>query len=176
MRVWSERVYGIPPEQIIGSSARTNFELRESGLVLTKTLELLFVDDKEGKPVAIHQFIGRRPIACFGNSDGDKEMAPVSSGKLVEALENVPMRGWVVVDMLTDWNVVWSTGGSNSVSNAKSCIFGKWLAEDIMDGGVLDRFQSTLEISEDGAVSGIRPLIGTAARRLLWPRMLRSGR
>lgn len=74
MRVWSERVYGIPPEQVVGSSSRTRFELRDSGPVLVKTLEYLFVDDKEGKPIGIHQFIGRRPIACFGNSDGDKAM------------------------------------------------------------------------------------------------------
>ncbi len=139
MRVWSERVYGIPPEQIIGSSARTKFELRESGPALVKTLEHLFVDDKEGKPVGIHQFIGRRPIACFGNSDGDKAMmeyttinnprpslglivhhtdgqreyaydkAPKSSGKLIDALVDAPIRGWKVVDMEKDWGVVWKS-------------------------------------------------------------------
>lgn len=138
MRVWSERVYGIPPEQVIGSSARTKFELRESGPALVKTLEHLFVDDKEGKPVGIHQFIGRRPIACFGNSDGDKAMmeyttinnphpsfgmivhhtdpdreyaydhSPKSSGRLVDALADAPERGWVVVDMEKDWNLVWT--------------------------------------------------------------------
>ncbi len=74
MRVWSERVYEIPPEQVVGSSSRTKFELRENGPALVKTMEHLFVDDKEGKPVGIHQFIGRRPIACFGNSDGYKAM------------------------------------------------------------------------------------------------------
>jgi phosphoglycolate phosphatase-like HAD superfamily hydrolase len=137
MRVWSERVYGIPPEQVIGSHAKTKFELRDAGPVLVKTMEHLFVDDKEGKPVAIHQFIGRRPIACFGNSDGDKAMleyttinnprpslglivhhtdaareyaydsAPKSSGKLIEALNDAPKRGWLVVDMEKDWNKVW---------------------------------------------------------------------
>ncbi len=61
MRVWTERVYGIPPEQVVGSTARTKFELRENGPVLVKTLDYLFVDDKIGKPVGIHQFIGRRP-------------------------------------------------------------------------------------------------------------------
>jgi phosphoglycolate phosphatase-like HAD superfamily hydrolase len=138
MRVWSERVYGIPPEQVIGSTSRTKFELRDGTPVLFKTMEHLFVDDKEGKPVGIHQFIGRRPIACFGNSDGDKAMMeyttinnphtsfglivhhtdaereyaydakPRSSGKLVDALNDAPMRGWTVVDMKTDWQKVFA--------------------------------------------------------------------
>jgi phosphoglycolate phosphatase-like HAD superfamily hydrolase len=136
MRVWAERVYGIPPEQVIGSTARTKFELRDSGPVLVKTLEHAFVDDKAGKPVGIHQFIGRRPIACFGNSDGDQAMLqyttiknprpsfglivhhtdgereyaydaiPKSSGKLVEALAEAPKRGWTVVDMKNHWKRV----------------------------------------------------------------------
>lgn len=133
MRVFSERVYGVPPEQVVGSNARTVYELREDGPVLVKTMDDLFIDDKAGKPVAIHQFIGRRPIACFGNSDGDKQMLeyttidnprpslgllvhhtdadreyaydakPKSSGKLVEALADAPERGWIVVDMQKDW-------------------------------------------------------------------------
>lgn len=136
MRVWSERVYGIPPEQVIGSTARTRFEFRDGKPVLIKTTEHLFVDDKEGKPVGIHQFIGRRPVMCFGNSDGDKAMLeyttvgnprpgfglivhhtdadreyaydakPKSSGKLVEALADAPKRGWTVVDMKKDWKRV----------------------------------------------------------------------
>ena len=136
MRVWAERVYGIPPEQVVGSTAQTRFELRESGPVLVKTLEHLFVDDKAGKPVAIHQFIGRRPIASFGNSDGDLAMLqyttiknprpsfgllvhhtdaqreyaydskPKSSGKLVEALQEASERGWTVVDMKQDWTTI----------------------------------------------------------------------
>jgi len=136
MRVFAERVYGIPPEQVIGSNTRTVFELRDSGPVLVKTMKDLFIDDKSGKPVAIYQFLGRRPIACFGNSDGDKAMleyttinnphpsfglivhhtdaereyaydsSPKSSGKLVEALANAPKRGWIVVDMKTDWEKV----------------------------------------------------------------------
>jgi phosphoglycolate phosphatase-like HAD superfamily hydrolase len=136
MRVWVERVYGIPPEQVVGSTARTKYELRDSGPVLIKTLEYLFVNDKQGKPVGIHQFIGRRPVFCCGNSDGDQAMLqyttinnPLSSfglivhhtdaereyaydaitkstGKLVEALKEAPSRGWIVVDMKQDWNAV----------------------------------------------------------------------
>ena len=138
MRVFAERVYGIPPEQVIGSNTRTVFELRDSGPVLVKTMKDLFIDDKSGKPVAIHQFLGRRPIACFGNSDGDKAMleyttinnphpsfgliihhtdadreyaydsSPKSSGKLVEALADAPKRGWIVVDMKADWEKIFT--------------------------------------------------------------------
>jgi phosphoglycolate phosphatase-like HAD superfamily hydrolase len=136
MRVWSERVYGIPPEQVVGSAGRAKYELTPDGPILVKTLDYLFVDDKEGKPVGIHEFIGRRPIAAFGNSDGDKAMLeyttienprpslgiiihhtdadreyaydahPKSSGKLVEALQEAPQRGWFVVDMKNDWKQV----------------------------------------------------------------------
>jgi heat shock protein HslJ/phosphoglycolate phosphatase-like HAD superfamily hydrolase len=184
MRVWTERVYGIPPEQVVGSSSRTKFELRESGPVLTKTLDHLFVDDKEGKPVGIHQFIGRRPIACFGNSDGDKAMmeyttinnlrpsfglivhhtddqreyaydaAPKSSGKLVDALIDAPKRGWTIVDMAKDWKVVWNIPSEPEATNSTKRIVGKWLAEDIAGGGVVDGVQTTLEVSNDGTVSG----------------------
>jgi heat shock protein HslJ/phosphoglycolate phosphatase-like HAD superfamily hydrolase len=184
MRVWSERVYGIPPEQVVGSTSRTKFEMRENGPVLVKTMEHLFVDDKEGKPVGIHQFIGRRPIACFGNSDGDKAMleyttinnprpsfgllihhtdadreyaydqAPKSSGKLVDALADAPKRGWIVVNMQKDWKEIWSPSMSDASSENQKKLFGKWLAEDIAGGGVIDNAQSTLEISEDGSVSG----------------------
>ena len=138
MRVFAERVYGIPPEQVIGSNTRTVFELRDSGPVLVKTMNDLFIDDKSGKPVAIYQFLGRRPIACFGNSDGDKAMleyttinnphpsfglivhhtdadreyaydsSPKSSGKLVEALADAPKRGWIVVDMKADWEKIFT--------------------------------------------------------------------
>jgi phosphoserine phosphatase len=133
MRVWSERVYGIPPEQVIGTTGRTRFELRDDGPALVKTLDHLFVDDKDGKPAAIHHFLGRRPIACFGNSDGDLAMLqyttvgnprptlgvivhhtdadreyaydahPKGTGRLVEALAEAPSRGWTVVDMRRDW-------------------------------------------------------------------------
>jgi phosphoglycolate phosphatase-like HAD superfamily hydrolase len=138
MRVVTERLYGIPPEQVIGSSTRPVYELRASGPVLVKTMDNLFIDDRDGKPVGIHQRIGRRPIACFGNSDGDKAMLeyttinnprpslglivhhtdaereyaydakPKSSGKLAEALAEAPKRGWVVADMKNDWATVFS--------------------------------------------------------------------
>ena len=139
MRVWVERVYGIPPEQVVGSTARTIFELGAAGPVLTKTMDYLFVNDKGGKPVGIHQFIGRRPTLCCGNSDGDHEMLQyttinnprpsfglivhhtdaereyayaarsTSTGKLVEALAAAPSRGWCVVDMKQDWNTIFAT-------------------------------------------------------------------
>jgi phosphoglycolate phosphatase-like HAD superfamily hydrolase len=135
MRVWVEGVYGIPPEQVVGSTARTTFELRDSGPVLVKTLDYLFVDDKAGKPVGIHQFIGRRPIACFGNSDGDQAMLQYTTinnprpsfglivhhtdgerefaytgkelwGSLIDALKEAPQRGWTVVSMKEDWKTI----------------------------------------------------------------------
>jgi len=138
LRVWTERAYGIPPEQVVGSTGRVTYELRETGPVLVKTLDHLFVDDKAGKPAGIHQFIGRRPIAVFGNSDGDKQMLeygtinnprpslgvivrhtdaereyqydvnPKSSGTLVEALKDAPQRGWTVVSMKDDWKTIFS--------------------------------------------------------------------
>ena len=74
MRAWSEKVYGIPPEQVIGSSIKTKFEMRDGAPVLVRLPEVDFIDDKDGKPVGIQEFIGRRPIAAFGNSDGDLQM------------------------------------------------------------------------------------------------------
>jgi phosphoglycolate phosphatase-like HAD superfamily hydrolase len=136
MRVWVERVYGIPHERVVGSTARPSFELRDGVPVLTKSLEHLFVNDKHAKPVGIHQFIGRRPIMCCGNSDGDHAMLQYttignprpsfglivhhtdsereyaydaqtkSTGKLVAALAEAPARGWHVVDMKRDWKTV----------------------------------------------------------------------
>ena len=74
MRPWTEKVYGIPPEQVVGSSSKTKFEMRDGKPVLVRLPEIDFIDDKAGKPVGIHQHIGRRPIAAFGNSDGDQQM------------------------------------------------------------------------------------------------------
>ncbi|MFN7877907.1 MAG: META domain-containing protein [Pirellula sp.] len=179
IRVWSEQVYGIPPENVIGSTGQTKFEIRDGKPVLIKTLDYVFVNDKEGKPVAIHQHIGRRPIACFGNSDGDLAMlkyttihnprpsfglivhhtdgereyaydaAPPSSGKLVTALQGAPIYGWSVVNMKRDWEKVW-----NESASASGVPLGKWLVEDIGGHGVVDSAQSTIEFSADDTVSG----------------------
>jgi hypothetical protein len=80
MRAWVEQVYDIPPEQVIGSSVKTKFELRDGKPVLVRLPELNFNNDKAGKPVAINEYIGRRPIAAFGNSVGDKEMLEYTQG------------------------------------------------------------------------------------------------
>jgi phosphoglycolate phosphatase-like HAD superfamily hydrolase len=133
MRVFAEKVYGIPPEQVIGSSIVTKFEMVAGVPVLTRLPELNFMDDNVGKPVSINMHIGRRPIAAFGNSDGDLQMLqwttastgprfgllvhhtdPVreyayeasSMGKLEVALTEAAARGWTVVDMKNDWNRV----------------------------------------------------------------------
>jgi phosphoserine phosphatase len=140
MRPWVERVYGIPPEQVIGSSIKTRFELRDGEPVLVRLPEINFIDDKEGKPVAIHQHIGRRPIAAFGNSDGDLQMLQWTTagegrrlgviirhtdadrewaydreshiGRLDKALDEAAERGWVVVDMKEDWGRVYGLDSS----------------------------------------------------------------
>ena len=80
MRPWTEKVYGIPPEQVVGSSVKTKFEMRDGKPVLVRLPELNFNDDKDGKPVGINQHIGRRPIAAFGNSDGDQQMLEYTQG------------------------------------------------------------------------------------------------
>jgi hypothetical protein len=74
MRPWAERAYGVPPEQVVGSSIKTKFELRDGKAVLVRLPDLDFIDDKDGKPVGINQHIGHRPVAAFGNSDGDRQM------------------------------------------------------------------------------------------------------
>jgi phosphoserine phosphatase len=135
MRPWAERVYGIPPEQVVGSSIKTQFEMRDGVPVLVREAEINFIDDKAGKPVGINQHIGRRPIAAFGNSDGDLEMLQwttagdgarfalivhhtdadrewaydreSSIGRLDKALDEAQARGWTVVDMASDWGVIY---------------------------------------------------------------------
>jgi len=135
MRAFAERVYGVPPEQVIGSSIKTGFELRDGKATLVRKPELNFFDDKTGKPIAINQSIGRRPIIAVGNSDGDFEMlqwtteAPgrrlgiivrhddaareyaydrdSSVGRLARALDEAPARGWVVVSMQADWETIY---------------------------------------------------------------------
>jgi phosphoserine phosphatase len=131
MRPWVEAVYGIPPEQVVGSSIVTNFELRDGKPVLVRQPKLNFIDDKEGKPVGINQHIGRRPIAAFGNSDGDLQMLQWTCldrqpsfclyvhhtdaerewaydrqshvGQLDEGLDAAAENGWPVADMKRDW-------------------------------------------------------------------------
>ncbi|MGI9472717.1 MAG: META domain-containing protein [Rubripirellula sp.] len=178
MRAWAEEAYGIPPEQVIGSMGEVKFEMRSGEPVLLKQGSVAFIDDKAGKPVGIHRRIGRRSVAAFGNSDGDKEMLewttvgrspsfglivhhtdakreyaydadPKSSGKLVVALADAPKRGWFVVDMAKDWNQVFLTGDSRDALYQQA-----WLVEDIEGKGVVDRAQSTVAFSPDGMVSG----------------------
>ena len=136
MRVWTERVYGIPPEQVVGTTGKVRYELREGKPELTKTTDYIFVNDKAGKPAGIHEHIGRRPVMCVGNSDGDQAMLeyttianprpslgvlihhtdgereyrydtePPSTGKLISALHAAGEHGWTVVDMKVDWNTI----------------------------------------------------------------------
>jgi hypothetical protein len=134
MRPFTEKAYGIPPEQMIGSSIKLKYELRGDKPVLMRLPEIDFIDDKAGKPAGIQKFLGRRPIAAFGNSDGDYEMLrwttagigprlglivhhtdgereyaydrESSVGRLKTALDEATPRGWLVVDMKSDWKVV----------------------------------------------------------------------
>ena len=136
MRPWADAVYGIPPEQIVGSSIKTKFEMRQDGPVLVRLPEINFIDDKEGKPVGINSHIGRRPVAAFGNSDGDLQMLQwttagqgarlallvhhtdaerewaydrkSSIGKLDRGLDEAAKRGWVVVSMKDDWKRIFA--------------------------------------------------------------------
>lgn len=134
MRPWTERVYGVPPEQVVGSSGGLKYKLRDGQPVLVKLPSVVLNDDKEGKPVGIQRHIGRRPIAAFGNSDGDFEMlvwttsAPGARlglivhhddaerefaydrkshiGKLDRGLNEAGARGWTRVSMKNDWNTI----------------------------------------------------------------------
>jgi hypothetical protein len=141
MRRFAERIYGIPPEQVIGSSGIVKFEIGADGKpVLAKIAEVEFVNDGPGKPVAINRFIGRRPIAAFGSSDGDLQMLQwVCSGvetrlclyvnhtdgerewaydrisqvgKLDEGPDEAAVNGWTVVDMKADWKTVFIEHGT----------------------------------------------------------------
>ncbi len=138
MRPWSERIYGVPPEQVVGSSIKTRFEMRQGRPELFRLPEVNFIDDKAGKPVGINEFIGRRPIAAFGNSDGDLEMLQWTTmsggrrlglivhhtdaereyaydrdtefGKLDKALDAAAVNKWTVADMKKDWKVIFPPG------------------------------------------------------------------
>ena len=135
MRPWVERVYGIPPERVVGSSIKVKFEMRANGPVLVYLPEFDFVNDKERKVVSIDKFIGRRPVMAFGNSDGDLQMLQWTAagsgarfmglihhtdaerewsydrkspiGGLDKALDEARMKGWTVVDMKRDWKVIY---------------------------------------------------------------------
>jgi phosphoserine phosphatase len=138
MRVFSEQVYGVPPEQVIGSSIRTKYEVRDGKPVIVRLPEIEFIDDKAGKPAGINRYIGRKPILAFGNSDGDFQMleyttsAPgprlglivhhddgereyaydrkSSVGRLERGLDEAAQRGWVIVSMKDDWRRVFDGG------------------------------------------------------------------
>ena len=134
MRSWTENVYGIPPEQIVGSSIKTKFEIRDGKPVIVKLPELNFIDDKAGKPAAIQHHIGQRPIAAFGNSDGDLQMLQWTAagngshfclyihhtdakrewaydrqshiGRLDKGLDEAKAKSWTVVNMKDDWKFI----------------------------------------------------------------------
>jgi len=134
MRPWSEKVYGIPPEQVVGSSIKTTFEMKDGAPTLFRLPQVNFIDDKTGKPVGIQQHIGRKPIAAFGNSDGDLEMLQWTTladgarfglivhhtdaereyaydrksqfGHLDKALDAAAINKWTVVDMKNDWKTI----------------------------------------------------------------------
>lgn len=136
MRGFAEDAYGVPPQQIVGSSGKLKYELRGEEPVLLKLPEVQFVDDGPGKPAGIEQHIGRRPLMAFGNSDGDYEMLRYTTagdgprfglivhhddaereyaydrdsniGRLAKALDEAPARGWAVVGMKNDWKAVFA--------------------------------------------------------------------
>jgi haloacid dehalogenase-like hydrolase len=139
MRPWTEAVYGIPPEQIVGSSGKLKYEMRDGQPVLVKLPEIDFVDDKAGKPVGIQQHIGRRPICAFGNSDGDRQMlewtgagggarlmmlvhhddkarefeygAKSPIGTFSDALMvDAKEKNWTVISMKDDWKTIFPPG------------------------------------------------------------------
>jgi phosphoglycolate phosphatase-like HAD superfamily hydrolase len=134
LRPWTEKVYGIPPEQVVGSTIQVQYEVRDGKPALVRLPTIDFININDGKPAGIHKYIGRRPIAAFGNSDGDFEMLEWTTagtgarlglivhhddaereyaydraatfGRLVRALDEAPQRGWIVVNMKEDWKAV----------------------------------------------------------------------
>ena len=136
MRPWAEKAYGISAEQIIGSQQDVKFETKNGKPVLTRAPKVAFVDDGPGKPVGTYRSIGRRPIAAFGNSDGDLQMLEVTSagegprlmlivhhddaarefaydrqskiGKLDKAWDEAKAKNWIVVSMKNDWKRVFA--------------------------------------------------------------------
>ena len=138
MRPWSEETYGIPPEQVVGSRVKTQYEVRDGEPVIIRLPKMTFIDDKAGKPVGINEHIGQRPIMAVGNSDGDFEMLEWTTagsgprlgvlihhtdavrewaydrdshiGKLSKGLDEAAQRGWVLVDMKADWKTMFKAG------------------------------------------------------------------
>ncbi len=136
IRPWSEMVYGVPPEQVIGSQIQLAFQMRDGNPVLMREPKVIFIDDQAGKPVGIARHIGRRPILAFGNSDGDLEMLQWATGgagrrlglilhhtdgereyaydrkspfgRLDKAMDLAPQNGWVLVSMKDDWSQVFA--------------------------------------------------------------------
>ena len=136
MRTFAEKTYGIPPEQVVGSSGKTEFEMRDSKPVLVKLPEINFVDDNTGKPIGINQHIGRRPIAAFGNSDGDLQMLQYTGAgsgsrfclyvhhddavreyaydrkdalaRFDKGWDEAIAKGWPVVSMKNDWKTIFA--------------------------------------------------------------------
>jgi hypothetical protein len=134
MRPWTEKVYGVPPQQVVGSSIKTKFQMRDGSPTLFRLPDVNFIDDKAGKPVGINEAIGRRPIAAFGNSDGDLEKLQWTTisggvrfgalvhhtdaereyaydrqshfGRLDVALDAASVNKWTVIDMKKDWKVI----------------------------------------------------------------------
>jgi phosphoserine phosphatase len=141
MRPWTEEIYGIPPEQVVGSQIALAYEVRDGKPALVRQPEIAFIDDKAGKPVGIARHIGRRPILAFGNSDGDYQMLEWTTagegarlglllhhddgereyaydrnshvGRLDRALDDAKTKGWTVVSMKRDWGQVFPTPASN---------------------------------------------------------------
>lgn len=135
MRPWTEKIYGIPPEQVIGSNVKTKFELRDGNPVIVYLPEVENIIDDDGKAIGIEKHIGRRPIASFGNSDGDLAMLQWTTagsgarfallihhtdaqrewaydrkstvGRLDKALDEALVKGWSVVDMKKDWKIIY---------------------------------------------------------------------
>ena len=135
MRPWVEEVYGIPRDQVVGSSIKTEFILVDGEPEIRRLAELDFIDDKEGKPIGIHKFIGRKPVFCSGNSDGDLQMMQYTDsgkgsrfmlylhhtdaerewaydreshiGRLDKGLDEAKEKGWTVIDMKNDWKVIY---------------------------------------------------------------------
>ncbi len=135
MRPWAEEVYGIPPDQVVGSVIKTEFDYNNGNPVIRRLAEIDFIDDKAGKPIGIHKFIGRKPVFASGNSDGDLQMMQWTSsnkfksfmlylhhtdeerewaydrkshiGRLDKGLEEANEKGWTIIDMKKDWNKIY---------------------------------------------------------------------